>query len=225
MSSTPATDPTLSEPGAPSPGVRTTITFLLFLHLFALFVAVASNARPVSQMRRQLRAVPAVEPYLQTLNMDLAYNYHLTYATQFDTDHFFEIETVGSEQAEPTMYVFPDAGFSLRLQRYRNLTRNAAEAVGSDSVEGLLPRAVAQRILREQGIESGNFRLRLRRHLLQTREAVNSPDPAMADPYSDEYYANAYEADLRLFDGELYLTRTAETGETAPVEQPAERQE
>lgn len=218
MSSSSATDSTSSPPGGPSPGVRTTITFLLFLHLFALFVAVASNARPVSQMRRQLRAVPAVEPYLQTLNMDLAYNYHLTYATQFDTDHFFEIETVGSEQEQPTTYIFPDAGYSLRLQRYRNLTRNAAEAVDTDSIEGLLPRAVAQRILREQGVESGTFRLRLVRHLLQAPESVNSPNPDQANPYSELFYTNAYEADLRFFDGELYLTRTAEAGETAPVE-------
>ncbi len=211
-----------ASPTTPSQGVRTTISLLLFLHLFALFVAIVSNARPVSPMRRQLRAVPVVEPYLRLLHMDLAYNYHLTYASEFDTDHFFELRLDGAapDAAPQQIALFPppDAGTGLAAQRYRNLALNAAQAVGNPNVEGLIPQAVAQRLLQERGIDSGGHELLLRRHLLQSREAVTAADAQLRDPYSSNYYANAYEADVHFFEGELFLTKRASALETAPVE-------
>lgn len=220
MHSVPEDSPAAS---LPTQGTRTAVSFLLFLHLFALLVAVASNARPVSPLRNQLRAVPAIAPYLQLLHMDLAYNYHLTFGTEFDTDHFIELELHRGNSDSPAQgerLVFPasDAGSDLRAQRYRNLTLTAANLIGNDEFGGLIPRAIARRLLVEHSIDEGTHRVRLRRHLLQPPEAVDSPDPQRSDPYDDSYYANAYEADVRFFDGELFLTGVASTGETAPVE-------
>lgn len=223
MNASPAAPPAEPE-GMPSQGVRTFITFLLFLHLFALFVAVASNFRPVSPLRMQLREVPLVTPYLQALHMDLAYNYHLTYATELDIDHYFELDLnsagAGSKEANTTLgFPAPDLGIGLQAQRYRNLALNAAQLVENDDQDGILPKAVARRLLLEQGIDAGTHRLRLQRHLLVAREALDSPDPARSDPNSPSYFATAYEADVKLLDGELYLNKTAEIGESAPVEQ------
>jgi hypothetical protein len=213
-------EPISDSEGAPSQTARTAISFFLFAHLFALFVAVASNANPVSALRNQLSETPLLVPYLQMLHLDLAYNYHLTYGTEFDTAHRIALEPnrADSDAGKGETLIFPDARAGLRGQRQRNLTLGAARLVGDDELEGLLPRAIARRMLAERQIDDGSHRLRLQRHLLQARQSVEGPDAALADPEDASYYRDAYEADLQFFDGELFLTGAADAGETAPVE-------
>ena len=81
---------TQSKSNAASPGPvgsntwQTAISLLVFIHLFALFAAVVGNFGPVSPLRGRLGAVPLLRPYLEFLDMDLAYNYHLVDASEFD---------------------------------------------------------------------------------------------------------------------------------------------
>ena len=206
----------------PSEGRRTVISFLLFVHLFALGVAIASNAAPVSPLRRQLREVPFIRPYLQLLYMDLGYNFHLTYSEEYDTDHFFELELSRKNTSGPetTKIVLPPSGLRppIRRGRYHNLALNAARLEGDDQFESLLPKAIAKRLLAEAHVTEGNHRIRCRRHYLLTRAMVGSTDPEVRDPFALERYATVYEADVFFDDqGELQIVKTASATETAPV--------
>ena len=206
----------------PSEGLRTVISFLLFVHLFALGVAIASNAAPVSALRRQLRDVPFVRPYLQLFQMDLGYNFHLTYSEEFDTDHFFELELGGQQASGPetTKILLPPSGLRppIRRDRYHNLALNAARLMGDDQFESLLPKAIAKRLLAEANVTEGTHRIRCRRHYLLTRAMVGSTDPRVRDPFAAGRYGTVYEADVFFDDqGELQIVKTASASETAPV--------
>lgn len=217
-------------PPLPPEGMRTFITLLLVVHLFAVIVAVVTNFRifaapDTNTYRRvQLRNVPAVVPYLQLLHMDLSYGFNYTYADQFDTDHHFEVEldwTGESHGDEAVVLRLPSyGGNGLRRSRYLNLGRSAAQRMGDGSAaqESLLPHAVARTLLKERGITTGNHRLRLQRHLLVSMENVASLDPAISDPNHTNYWMTPYEADVKFFDGELLITKQEGAGRTAPVD-------
>ena len=205
----------------PSEGVRTLVSFLLFVHLFALMVAVASNAGPVSAMRRALREAKPLIAYLQLLHMDLAYNFHLTHATEWDTDHFLEIERdwKGQPDANAARLKLPEPGGlpGIRAQRYHNLARNLAGLVGQDEAESILPYAISRGLLAQHGITGGRHRFRCRRHfLLEMREAALI-DPADRDPFHSRRYGNVYEADLKFVGGQLLINKVAGAAETAPA--------
>lgn len=209
-------------PALPPEGVRTLISFFLFFHLFALGVAVAANARPVSRLRSALLQIPAVRPYLDLLNMDLAYNFHLTHAMELDTDHFVEIELDWHGKSDPSArrITLPDPAMQpgIRRRRFYNLARVMASVVGEDEVESLLPLAVARGLLAEAGIDQGHHRLRCRRHFLLEMQDVASIDPAKHDPFHASRYGTAYEADLIFSGGQLSIVKAAGAAETAPVE-------
>jgi hypothetical protein len=229
---------THSTPGMPSQGVRTAITLLLMLHLFALFVAVSSKARVLgtpandefTYRRSQLRNVPFVKSYLQLLHMDLSYAYNLTYASPFDTDHVFEIEldwtgeTHGDEAVKRQLPP-ADMGRNLRRHRYQKLARFAAFYTEQEnsSLESTIPHAVARTMLADEGIEQGNHRMILKRHLLVSWGDVDSLDPGLSDPNHPNYWASPYEADLKFFKGELLITKQEKAFRTAPVDKPSEK--
>ncbi|MFV2069455.1 MAG: hypothetical protein ACC645_21025 [Pirellulales bacterium] len=206
----------------PPEGLRTLVSFLLFFHLFALSVAVAANARPVSRLRNSLLQIPGVRAYLDLLNMDLAYNFHLTHATELDTDHFVEIELDWNGKTDPKArrIVLPEPGMrpGIRKRRFRNLARVMAAVVGEDDVESLLPHAVARGLLASNGIDQGHHRFRCRRHFLLQAKDVQSIDPAAHDPFHSSRYGTAYEADLIVSQGELSIIKAAGAAETAPAE-------
>jgi hypothetical protein len=202
--------------------LRTIISFLLFLHLFALTVAVASNAGPVSALRRGLRRAPLVRPYLQLFEMDLAYNYHLTFGSEMDCDHFVEMELDWQGRSDPKAgrLVLPEPSLRprSRRKRYHNLALSMAGLEGQDAVESLLPLTVSKTLLAEQGITSGTHRFRLRRQMLLRMRDVNSMTPSLRDPYDPRHYATVFEYDVAFAGGELLINRAAEARETAPVE-------
>jgi hypothetical protein len=225
MNGPPALEHANTAPPASLPqSVRTLISFLLFLHLFALGVAVASNAGPVSPLRRALRRAPFVRPYLQWLQMDLAYNYHLTFGSELDCDHFVEIELDWKGRSDPraTTLALPEQSMwpRERVKRYHNLTLSMASFEGQSAVESLLPHAVSRRLLAERGITSGAHRFRLRRHMLLPMQDAASTSPAIRDPFGARRYQTALEYDLAFARGELLVSKAAEARETAPVEGP-----
>lgn len=203
--------------------VKVVVTVLLSMHLLALGVAVSSNAGPVSVIRMQLRRITGIRPYLQLLHMDLAYNYHLTYALETDTDHFIEMDSARSaagaaSDAGPTAGLFPAPGIRprIRAERYRNLMRAMVPLLDDDERESLLPRAVARRLLAVRGVDSGIHQLRLQRLYLVSREDAASADPAQRDPYAASLYETVYEAAMKFDGGQLIAIKTADRAQTAP---------
>jgi hypothetical protein len=211
----------------PPPGLRTALSLALFIHLCGLAIAVLSNAGPVSPLRARLGMVPIVRQYYQLLHLFLGYNYQLTDAATLDGDLWIEVETDWSGTTRPEAKMLrlaaagPDAG--LTKHQYRGLLDGTgsriAELSGGDteSIEGLLPKAIAAKLLAEAGINSGKHRVRLRTRQLLSMDDVRSPDRSLRDPLAPSRLLTLYEADVTFAGGELVLTKAASALETSPV--------
>lgn len=203
----------------PSAQFRTIVSFLLFVHLFMLGVGVlcASDAMPASRLVLALRdLVPGVRQYVQLLWMDRLPLVHLTHAEPIDTHHAFVAELDSPDGSTATLVV-PDGGVrpGIRQGRYEQLARYAGRYVGNDAIESVLAQSVAARLLGETGASGGS--LKLRRHFLQSMEAMQSPLETDRDPFSAGKYNVLYEADLLLRGRQLYLQKKEAAGDTAPA--------
>ena len=212
----------------PSSGVRTALSLLLVVHMLALFVAVASNAGPPSPLRQAFRNVPGAVTYLQALHMDLAYNYHFTYGEPLDTDHFAQMELnwQGQSGPEATLLELPDVSIQpgIRRGRYFNLTRTMSGLTGVDEIAGLLPLAIAQRLLVENDITEGTHRFRCRRHYTLDTVDVGSPIPADRDPEDPSRFDTIYQANLFFAGDELNLIKATGAGQAAQVKRASGRE-
>ncbi len=226
--STTATAPTPA--GQPAEGVRTTVSMLLFLHLAALAIGVASSAMPLSGLRNKLGDVP-VRAYLAMLHMDLAYNYSLTPRSEPDKNdpllqnpfvENVELELnwqrVTNPDATRITLPAPDVWPGIRRQRFRNLAHVVAGQIGDQDFEGVLPLAVARALLADAGITEGTHRFRSRRQTLVDRHQAHSIDPADSDPGHATRFTNVYEADVVFFRGEASLVKAVAAGQAAPVQ-------
>ena len=87
---------TSNEPASTlSPQVQTFVSFLIFLHLFALAVGVTSNESP-SLLETALRNRTGVRVYLEMMMMDLSYAYAFTFGPSTepmgDSQSWIEVE-------------------------------------------------------------------------------------------------------------------------------------
>lgn len=155
---------------------RTAISFLLFVHLFAMGVAILSNTSPLPEpneaalpdLKRQFRQVPGLVPYLQLLDMDFGYiggdryqsaDYHLTHNTVWDLAYRIELTLKfanGSEQ----QVVIPNDSLQPGLRRlhYQMLATRMARLEGYDGPAAQLPKAVAIHYVRRFGATGGRLR-------------------------------------------------------------------
>ncbi|HQU45336.1 MAG TPA: hypothetical protein PK867_21145 [Pirellulales bacterium] len=203
----------------PAEWKRTLVSFLIFLHLFALGVAVLSNWNP-SPLALRLRRVPLVKPYLEYLALDQSYVplYGLTFGMTEDADVVAEIDlnlADGSKQS----FTLPAAGLAPR-QRWRRdarLVETAADMTGDDfrNVESLLPQAIASHFVAEHGAKGGT--IRLRRHALQSMEAMSSSNPKERDPFDPSHYSQVYEARILVSGGQVQLLKSEAAAEVAPA--------
>ncbi len=180
--------------GSLSSGARTTISLLLFVHLFALGVAILSNTSPVPDpgerslpdLKRQLRQVPGVVPYLQVLNMDYGYiggdryqgaDYQLTHYTPWDLAYRMELSLKLPDGSE-TMVTIPNESLQPRLRRlhYQMLASRAARLEGYDGPDAQIPLAVATHYVRRFGATGG--RLRCVAEFERTMEELSDVNPA-----------------------------------------------
>jgi hypothetical protein len=214
----------------PSVELRTALSLLILLHLFSLFVAVATNFGPVSPFRGAFGQVPFIKPYLQGLYMDLAYNFHLTYGDQMDVDHILEMDWESKDGSfRSVSLVLPptDLGNGIRRRRYQQLALNLlTQAENPDpnrsaTAEAILPRAVAGSALAEN--EQNSLVLRARAHWLVSQEEAGSSDATTTDPSSDRRYGERYKARLwRDGNGQLQMMKiegpASGAGASGPVE-------
>jgi hypothetical protein len=167
--------------------VRTAISFLLFFHLFALFVAVAGNV-PASNLLRRLRIIPRA--YLQALDMDLSYRFNFTQGAAEDRGWIAEVELGhrGPDKQWITDEVVPvpvdDLPHGLRHQRYYNLVRSLRitepQPPAQDPLrkewQDVLAEAIGKRIMVERGVDEVKFRVRAQ-ELLAFDEVAGDVNP------------------------------------------------
>ena len=197
-----------NSPALPSQNVRTLLSFLLFLHLFALAVAVTSNDQP-SQLELGLRKTPLVRPYLQLLSMDLAYTYNLTFGVgdNLVNDAELWIQVQLNTPSGPQEVILPVTGRQprQRFRRAESLVRTAASLIGQTDRESILPAAIAASLVHRYGATGGSLRI-VRREL-----------PLNAFMTAPRTERTMYEARMIVAGGQVELFKSEAASESAPA--------
>ncbi len=217
------TVPTETPTPAPtwSAETRTWVSLLLFVHLFAVVVAVTTYTRP-SMLQERLHDL--FEPYLRNLHLTALPNsypfarFHLTHAGTTDVDFSIEIEAQRAEGTSDVIKLPPTPLQPLiRFRRYQaltNATGSLATGEMGDAVTSILPKTIAGEVLRRENAEGGVIRIR----------SLGLPDfddmgslAAMARA-ARENVTNVYEAQVIISPDSVELLRKSTTLEVAPVE-------
>lgn len=213
-------DPTASEIAAKTPEwLRTTISFLLFLHLFALLVGVLANWYP-SALAAQVRGrVPIVAPYLEWFDMDQAYVplYGFTYGMDQDTDQRVEVDLKLADGGQ-RQFVLPRQGVwpHQRYRREQRLAEVAADLVDENtkSLESFLPQAIAAHFVGQveaDGAKVVGGTVRCRRQAVPTMEAASSVKSTTPEVF------DLYQAQILRVGGEVQLLKSEAAAEVAPA--------
>lgn len=202
----------------PKSEIRTAVSFFLFLHFFALAIAIVGTER-TSQLTGALAQVPGLKQYREGLMNTIPYMFYLTRGMiggELDVDHSISA-TVRQKDGQEKIVQIPEPGTwpGQRLHRYQTLARNVAifsdETMGSPEHLGLLAQQIARSILRENDGES-----------LQLRCVGRLTLPAMAEfdpdnPSQRERYRDAYTASAFIMDGDrVELIKKEPARDTAP---------
>jgi hypothetical protein len=204
-----------------SPEARSAASLVIFMHLFALVVAVTTYTQP-SVLQQRLHEL--FSPYLRTLHLT-AYpvnypfaRYHLTHALPTDVDYSVQVDLKGADGQAETVAV-PASGLQpwVRYRRYQalaNATGTLADEEANEDFSGILPRAVAGAILRSRGATQGLVRCRA--HYLPELEAMAEVAAGRREPL--ENFSNTYEAQVFLSGDSIELLKKSRTLDVAPVE-------
>lgn len=195
--------------------LRATVSFLIFLHLFALLVAVLSNWNPSTLAVRLREKVPLVKPYLQLLAMDQSYlpSYALTFAMPEDTDMAVEVELNLPDGSQQT-YALPSSDLWPRTRwlHEARLAATTGDLTGEAfrNMESLLPQAIAAHFVAKYGAKGGTIRC-LRHFLLEIENAGS------IDPYDASRYSKVYEARILVRGDKVQLMKMEAAAEVAPA--------
>lgn len=194
--------------------MRTVASFLIFLHLFVLAVAVGANSGAPSELQQALRLrVPGLRMVAQLLGLDTSYMVNLTYGNAEDTDHAIVAEL----GAEGRSVVLPENDLqpTIRRQRYLRLARQVALLADDQTLGALLPQSIAAHLMKDA--QTNTAVIRCRRHFTQVIASPASSNPADRDPYSDQYYSTVYEAQAFMARGQVRLLKRETASDVAPA--------
>ncbi len=201
------------------------VSLAIVIHGICIVVALAANFSPSPL---QSRVLEILGPYVNGLSFHPAGTpFYMTHGTFLDVDWRLEWLPEGSDESDEAAWkvAFPSSANSISHRRQREvaLLRELAaqqmetEAPGAASRAALLTKALAYDLRIIQRLPAVS--LRLRRHTLQSPEAVDSPDAESRDPDSSLYFDVVYRADI-VVDGE----RVEIIGRTSAAEEAATRE-
>jgi hypothetical protein len=192
-----------------APGWQTAVSFLIFVHLFAVAVGITSNESP-SELESALRNRTGLRAYLETMMMDLSYAFTFTYGPTTgpagDSQAWLEVELNlpdGTKRTELVPGNFPY--LRQRARRYEALARRAVMLVGNPTLESMLPAAIVQQLVTETGATGGTVRCRWRQL------------PVMPFQVTGEQEHTTYEARILVSDGQVELLKIEAASESAPT--------
>jgi len=213
-------------PPLPSEGVRTAITFLIFVHFFFLLVSIKSKTVS-SGLEQDLRErAPGLTPYVQLLGMDLSYMFQLTYYDPTDlelaketpdaqddreallnfrptdTEFYVEADILGPSGGVEKTILWPPADLKpgARFHRFQRLVAMAAGFIdiGNYAPVSDLAKGIADRIMAENQCRS--VKLRFRRRVLQNLMVPHTSPRYQAekdrDPDAPENFPLVYKPEL-----------------------------
>ena len=186
---------------------RTIVSLLLFIHLFAVSLAMATDTDSgQSKLLRDIkRRTPGVEDYLAQFCLDRGYDYHLMNDLPLDWEHHLEA-TIYFADGKSKMVSFPPSGIwpSERRQRYAQMAWNLdsftmfAGSSDPDTAEngtrdkGLLAGAVGGALLRQYAKEGASrVDVKCVYHLGISPTQLVSGDLKERDPEDAQYFKTA----------------------------------
>jgi hypothetical protein len=198
------------------------ISLGLFVHLFALAVAILSNGDSSPLMRAAARVT---RPYMQLLAMNQHYRFYLTYGDELDSNYTIEIaRKLPDGSLEPVAsFPTPQTSPGLRYHRYgllasyTALQAQVAEDTGENEMKGVLPRAFARSVFLESGAYDQRLVVRCRGHRPLNRDDLASPDAGRRDPLDGRHYFTKYEAESWWSGGQVQLLEAAAAAESSPA--------
>jgi hypothetical protein len=213
------TTPPSADPAAHVPqGVRTLVSLLLFVHMFALGLVFFSNFEGGDWDSVLLdRMKVAVRPYLYPLWLDRPYHYHLTYGHELDFDHYIDVALVGSDTSKETVIRLPDdsLGIGPRRERYQRLAWHFARGLEAQPQVEVLPLAIGGALVKRQDAARAQVRLFRKRPLFL--------DDVLAGTRRDTTDERLYAADVFFLSGydQPQLNKIGEARDVAPVTKPS----
>jgi hypothetical protein len=217
MASVPTNATTSPDGGQPSEGVRSLVSFLIFLHLFALLIGIFSNEVP-SQLEMALGRLPGLRQYRQVLGMDLPYTFYFTRGNEpggeLDIDYTLTATLKGADGATETIEL-PSADMwpHQRFHRYQALAKQLAMFASETAPEPrnleLLTQAVAGGLLRAYDAQA--VEIRCRGELTPPVMEEYQPEQDTRDKFRDAYDVRAF-----LADGQVELLKKEPARDTAP---------
>jgi hypothetical protein len=216
-------EPVSTPPPAPqwSSETRTWVSMLLFVHLFAVVIAVTTYTRP-SLLQERIHTL--FQPYLRNLHLSpfpVTYpfaRFHLTHGNESDIDFSIEVDVPETDGSNRTVTIPPQTLQPLvRYRRYQALANAAGTlAVGEvpSDASGVLPKAIAGSVLRRAGATGGL--VRIKGFALAELDSSAAITPyASAEP---PVIRDIYDAQVIVTPTSIELLRKAATLEVAPVE-------
>lgn len=199
---------------------RRIVSCVLFLHLFAVFVASFYWTRARSEMVDRLYD-RLVGPYAQALNIG-QYSYRLTHALNLDLDHNCDVlvnwrpgtddsAEVPQGLTRLTLYDDRHAFPRHRERRYQMLALSVNWRANSGEPSGtLVPLAVARTLLAENGITADEHHFRCR--------VTHAPRPPWSEGPQPSPATNVYRANVVFQRGLAQLVEVAPEAQVAPVD-------
>lgn len=199
----------------PSAPVRSAVSFLLFVHLFCVAMALAGIFAP---SRLQERLADAVSPYSQFFGFDLNGQfyyapYHLTGGIEMDDDHLIEVEWSNAQGEPQVLQLSKNSLRGTCAHQRRQLLGKFISDMTAQQADGAidpLAKMLTVRTLKDHDATLGTFRVR--RHMSVDFES----EEERPDPFDPEMYTTTYEARIELTDdGKVLLFRQAEETQVA----------
>lgn len=216
----------------PSANVRTFITLVLIIHLFALVVAMMSTRMGLtSPLQLQLRTVPVLSRYLQWLWMDLNYDYYYTngevnhpqtgermaVTPGADFDHYIEI-SMKKPDGEQVAVTLPEAAFPRqRYLREQRLADEIVRRIGDSNHESRLPAEITRFFMENYGAESAEFRCIEQAPIAPEVLTEPTDDLASRDPEDARYFTVVFEGTARLVKGNFVFQKIESARDSAPA--------
>ncbi|MCA9101713.1 MAG: hypothetical protein KDA63_11210, partial [Planctomycetales bacterium] len=167
-------------------------------------VAILSNATGAPIWQRIMGGIPGLRWYVEALDMNYGYTYHLSWNQPIDADLRIEVDVTNPETQQVETRVFPPTGtwLGIRRRRYALLAyhlasdaEQAALGIVSETVESTIPQAVGGYAMRQVGSPTGRLRCVAHDPLSPGDVAGNNGPPREPDDPSTD--RTAYEAQVR----------------------------
>jgi len=193
----------------PSDKARSFISLALFIHLFAISVAMIANSAIVpSQLLSTVRGTVLRYLYLTWTDVGFDYSY---LGSELDMQHKLVADFRRGDGSIESRPVEPEGLTGIRHDRYVRLARNVAARLQNPDQEGLLPSMIGGGLLRRTQSESSDVIIRCELHppvdFLAYRSGARNPPPA----------ETLYQARVRLVDSQARIVEKFDSrGQVAP---------